>query len=66
MKQISKSSRLKKVVIGVVAATVLAACSASDGESSNTSSGPLLCTADEAKVWSVNCLLHSLPKPELK
>jgi len=42
MKQTSKSSRLKKVVIGVVAATVLAGCSASDGESSNTSSGPLV------------------------
>lgn len=42
MKQTSKSSRLKKVVIGVVAATVLAACSASDGESSNSSSGPLI------------------------
>ncbi len=42
MKQTPKSSRLKKVVIGVVAATVLAACSASDGESSNSSSGPLV------------------------
>ena len=42
MKQTSKSSRLKKVVIGVAAATVLAGCSASVGESSNTSSGPLV------------------------
>lgn len=42
MKQTSKNSRLKKVVIGVAAATVLAGCAASDGESSNTSSVPLV------------------------
>ena len=42
MKQTPKISSLKKVVLGVVAATALAGCSASDGESSNTSSGPLV------------------------
>jgi iron(III) transport system substrate-binding protein len=42
MKQTPKISSLKKVVLGVVAATALAGCSASNSESSSTSSGPLV------------------------
>jgi iron(III) transport system substrate-binding protein len=42
MKQTPKISSLKKVVLGVVAATALAGCSASNSESPSTSSGPLV------------------------
>jgi iron(III) transport system substrate-binding protein len=42
MKQTPKISSLKKVVLGVVAATALAGCSTSNSESSSTASGPLV------------------------
>jgi iron(III) transport system substrate-binding protein len=42
MKQTPKISSLKKVVLGVVAATTLAGCSTSNSESSSTASGPLV------------------------
>ena len=42
MKQTPKISSLKKVVLGVVAVTALAGCSASNSESPSTSSGPLV------------------------
>jgi iron(III) transport system substrate-binding protein len=42
MKQTPKISSLKKVVLGVVAATALAGCSTSNSESTSTASGPLV------------------------
>lgn len=42
MKKTPKISSLKNVVLGVVAATALAGCSASNSESPSTSSGPLV------------------------
>lgn len=42
MNLLSKSSRLKRAVIGAVGASLLVGCSASDTESSSTLSGPLV------------------------